>query len=85
MLTASCDGYHKFGSMGEHMVVTLMNGENVERSVGLVPLRITVMVTLRELRPLAGKSPKQVGGWVLDLNLKNCGPFHTCMNHSTLA
>lgn len=47
--------------MGEHLVVTMIEGETLERSVGMVPLRITVMVTLRELRPLAGKTQKHVG------------------------
>ena len=42
------------------MVVTMIDGEIMERSVGMVPLRITVLVTLRELRPLAGKTQKHV-------------------------
>lgn len=59
VISASCPGYHEYGSAGEHLAVTLSTGESGQRSVGLVPQRVAAMVTLRELRPLAGKRREQ--------------------------
>jgi hypothetical protein len=43
-----------FGAFGEVMVLMPREGEKLERTIALTPLRMTVVVTLRELRPLAG-------------------------------
>ncbi|GAX81428.1 hypothetical protein CEUSTIGMA_g8858.t1 [Chlamydomonas eustigma] len=59
VVTATCDGFLKFGTMGEHLVVQFKDGEVVDRVISLIPLRITVVVTLRELQPLAGKHPQK--------------------------
>ena len=54
VITASMDGFHKYGSMGEQTVVTLNNGQVSEQRLGMVPIRITIVVSLRELQPLSG-------------------------------
>ena len=36
------------------------DGETIEKALSMVPIRITVVVTLRELQPLAEKTHKQV-------------------------
>ena len=50
----------RYGSLGEQLVVTMEDGEVIDRTLSLVPVRITVVVTLRELQPLAGKTQKLV-------------------------
>ena len=43
------------------MIINLVkDGEIIEKALSMVPIRITVVVTLRELQPLAGKTQKQV-------------------------
>ncbi|KAG1665338.1 hypothetical protein FOA52_011752 [Chlamydomonas sp. UWO 241] len=58
VLTADRDLYNKFGEQGESLVVSLTVGKTHAVSIGLVPERITVIVTLRELRPLSGRAQK---------------------------
>lgn len=38
-----------------YLLVTPKDNEIVEQTVGMVPIRISIMVTLRELRPVAGR------------------------------
>ena len=38
----------------------MKDGETIEKALSMVPIRITVVVTLRELQPLAEKTHKQV-------------------------
>lgn len=66
VVTATSSGYHDFGHLGEHMLITPKDGEQVEREVGLVPIRIAVVVTLRELRPIhqTGVMQRDVTGQV---------------------
>ena len=66
IVTATSSGYHDFGHLGEHMMVTPKDGESVEREVGLVPIRIAVVITLRELRPIhqTGVMQRDVAGQV---------------------
>ena len=52
LISATASGFHDFGHMGEHLLLRPGDGEVVEAEVGLVPIRIAVVVTLRELRPL---------------------------------
>ncbi|KAG1656836.1 hypothetical protein FOA52_006291 [Chlamydomonas sp. UWO 241] len=59
VVTAEASGFHKYGSMGEHLVVTLMPHETAKRAVGLISSSVQVQVTLRELRPLAGRGPRR--------------------------
>ncbi|GFH23785.1 uncharacterized protein HaLaN_21459, partial [Haematococcus lacustris] len=44
-----------FGELGEYLLVTPKENERLEKSVGMMPIRLSICVTLRELRPLAGK------------------------------
>lgn len=55
IITATCTGYHAYGSMGECVIVTPQENETLERALGLVPVRVGVVTTLRELRPVNGK------------------------------
>ncbi|KAG2441658.1 hypothetical protein HXX76_003276 [Chlamydomonas incerta] len=52
LISATASGYHDFGHMGEHLLLRPGDGEVAEAEVGLVPIRIAVVVTLRELRPV---------------------------------
>jgi hypothetical protein len=66
VITATLDGFHKFGSMGEQMVVTLNNGQVMEQRLGMVPIRITIVVSLRELQPLSSHQSGIQGGMIQD-------------------
>lgn len=52
----------RFGDLGEYLLVTPREGERVDKAIGMVPVRISISVTLRELRPLAGPGIQWVGG-----------------------
>ena len=56
---------HRFGTLGDYMMVTPGVNEFVERTIAMVPIRIAVVVTLRELQPLAGQTMKLVRSLLL--------------------
>lgn len=56
---ASC----RFGELGEYMMVVPKDNETIEKAIGMVPIRISIVVTLRELRPLAGRTMQFVSVW----------------------
>eukprot|EP00798_Chlamydomonas_sp_ICE-L_P001911 gene1911-33324_t len=58
VVTATCEGYHKFGSLGEYLLITPTDNEILERVLPMQPIRVAVVVTLRELQPLLGKGLK---------------------------
>eukprot|EP00955_Chlamydomonas_euryale_P043621 352650-Chlamydomonas_euryale.AAC.2 len=58
-LARSTPPHPRFGSMGEHLVVSLGPREAMSRTVGLIGSGVKVQVTLRELRPLAGCGTKR--------------------------
>ncbi len=44
----------RYGELGEYLLVTPKENERVDKAIGMVPVRITIALTLRELRPMAG-------------------------------
>jgi hypothetical protein len=52
----------RFGELGEYLLVTPRENERLEKAIGMVPIRISVVVTLRELQPLAARGMMQVRG-----------------------
>lgn len=51
MILALCTGYHPFGDFGERVAVQTVDGECHRLTVAMIPLRSTVLVTVRELVP----------------------------------
>ncbi|GLC52223.1 hypothetical protein PLESTB_000596700 [Pleodorina starrii] len=51
-VAATASGYHDFGYMGESLTLTPKESQVVQGEVGMVPVRVSVVVTLRELRPI---------------------------------
>ncbi len=52
----------RFGELGDYLLVTPQEGQRVEKAIGMVPVRISITLTLRELRPLVGLGIQMVRG-----------------------
>ncbi|GLI69504.1 hypothetical protein VaNZ11_014138 [Volvox africanus] len=51
-VAATASGYHDFGYMGESLSLTPKESEVLQGEVAMIPVRISVVLTLRELRPI---------------------------------
>ncbi|EFJ46635.1 hypothetical protein VOLCADRAFT_92800 [Volvox carteri f. nagariensis] len=51
-VAATASGYHDFGLMGESLLLTPKESEMLKAEVPMIPVRISVVITLRELRPI---------------------------------
>jgi hypothetical protein len=55
VILALCTGYHPFGDFGERITVQTVDGVCHSVTVQMIPLRATVLVTVRELVPYNSK------------------------------
>lgn len=51
VLMATCTGYHPFGRMGERVMVSPEDGERVSIVLPLIPVRVGIIVAVKELVP----------------------------------
>lgn len=51
VILALCTGYHPFGDFGERVAVQTVDGVCHSLTVPMIPLRATILMTVRELVP----------------------------------
>ena len=93
MILALCTGYHPFGEFGERIDVLTVDGTCHNLRVPMIPLRASIVVTVRELVPynsdIVDEFCKQSGNQFTKLDIQNASVLlqdqHSRKSHKFVA